>query len=421
MVKLLDKSRTSWFNYFYIVCMLIYAGQATVFARSLGDIRTLGTTFAIFITIVFIFHNGISFSRQYGYSLLVFLLYAVISSINNGQVNPTWIIEWFIKLTMAYCICQYFGSKLFVVIETALFHLSIIALFFWFIHLVAPVFMLNMVKTFEFSTPYTEEGNVYANMLFYTVNRGTISGDVSVFAIWNVRNAGFTWEPGAFACIICLGVFCNVLRTKLSFRNNYALVIFLANLLSTQSTTGGLILIMMGTLWLFANRKFAWGGIMIPLALGLYSLPFVGGKFSEELSGLDTMDYTRITGGNLGRIYSLQLDIMEFLRHPILGLGGWTKGSWYLQQGYEFNTVSGIGCLLSQYGAIMSLLFIFLLVKSCNYIKRLTGSRSAYILIVTMLGTMFSYNLWQHPLFISFWMFGIFANRVNPASIAVKK
>ena len=214
MIRLLDNSRTSLFNYFYIFCILMYAGQATVFTRHLGDLFSLGNAFALIITFVFILINRIHLTKNYAYSLLVFLSYAAITSVINRQVNPMWIIEWIIQLTIAFCMCQEFGGKLLAVIETVLYHLCIIALFFWIIHIVAPDVMLSIVDTFEFSSPFDEDGNVYANILFYTVNKGTITGSVSEYAIWLVRNPGFTWEPGAFASIICLGIFCNLVRTN---------------------------------------------------------------------------------------------------------------------------------------------------------------------------------------------------------------
>lgn len=410
MVKLLDNSRTSLFNYFYMFCILMYAGQATVFTRHLGDITSVGNAFALFITLIFIFKNKIKFNRYFFYSISVFIFYAAATSLNNGLVNPTWILSWLIKLTIAYCICHGLGKRMFVLVESVLCPLCAISLICWIIHILNPELIKSIVKTFEFSRPYAEEGNVVANMLFYTIT----VGDPDDFMFF-VRNAGFAWEPGAFASIICFGIFCNLLRTNFRFYRNFTLWLFLLTLLSAQSTTGGITLILMAGIWMVANRKYCWGIILIPAALGLLSLPFIGGKFSEEIRTLDAMDYTNtyVDGGNFNRSYSLVLDFQEFLRHPILGLGGWTKGTWYVQQGYEFNTVSGIGELLSQYGAIITLLFIYMLVKSCKYIKDVTGSSSAYVLIGAMLGMMYSYSLWQHPFFIAFWMFGVYAVDLN--------
>ena len=129
-----------------------------------------------------------------------------------------------------------------------------------------------------------------------------------------------------------------------------------------------------------------------------------------EFQYVSDMDYRTATGSTaFNRTYSLMLDWQEFLRHPLLGLGGWSKGTLYAQQGYEFATISGIGGLLSQYGAIMSILFFFLLIQSSRLIRFRMNKKNAYILIATMLGMMYSYGLWTTPIIITFWMFCVYA------------
>lgn len=409
MIRLLDKSRITWFNYFYIFCIIIYAGKATVFARDLGDIRTFGNAFALLITVYFFIVNKVKFTRKYKISISIFLLYAVVTSINNRMINPFWISQWLIWLTIAYGMCQGLGERLFVTVETVLLHLSMIALLIWVIELIFPSAVVFLVKTFEFSKPYAEDSNVAANMIFYTLSSDYGSATVADFIIFSKRNPGFAWEPGAFASIICLGIFCNVLRTNMRLRHNGALWGFFAALLSSQSTTGFITLIMMLGIWLIANKKYKWGFVIIPIAIAMFSFPFVRDKLFAELNNLQYNDYTQSSGGAFNRTYSLVLDFQEFLRHPLLGLGGWTGGTWYAQQGYEFALISGIGYMLSQYGAVISLLFIILLIYSAQIIKNDIGSNNSFILIAVILGMMYSYNLWMTPLYIAFWMYGVYS------------
>ena len=88
MLTLIDKTtKTSWFNYFFMFCIIaIYGGYATLFARELGDIRTLGNAFALFITIVFFIKNRIRFNQAFWISILVFLSYAAVTSLNNIMI-----------------------------------------------------------------------------------------------------------------------------------------------------------------------------------------------------------------------------------------------------------------------------------------------------------------------------------------------
>ena len=113
--------------------------------------------------------------------------------------------------------------------------------------------------------------------------------------------------------------------------------------------------------------------------------------------------------GSVGRLFSLQLNFEEFLRHPIIGLGGYAEGTWLALHGYDIATISGIGHMLVYFGAVMTALFLVLLFKACKYIKEKTNSSNSWILFVVILGMMVSYNLWKQPLYIAFWMFGIYA------------
>ena len=405
MVELLDKSRISLFNYFYLACIVLYAGKATVFARDLGDISTIGNAFALLLSIIFYFQNKIVFSKNYAKVIVVFLLYAAATSINNNMINPLWMSQWLIWITIAYFICQGFKERLFVAFETVLFHLSIIGVVLWTIQLVAPNIIAQLVKTFEFSKPYTEDGNVLANMIVYTlVNQDYGFSDFDLFA----RNAGFAWEPGAFASMICLAIFCNILRTNLSLKRNVSLWVFFVALFSTQSTTGFMIFMVMLAVWAIVNKKYIAIPLVIPAIIVLANLSFVNDKLLSEYEGLQNADFSGRSSGSFGRMYSFQLDFEEFLRHPILGLGGYQNGTWYKLQGYDFATISGIGHLLAYYGAIMTILFFYLLVRSCIKIKELFQTNNSFLLLVTIVGMMISYSLWGHPLYIAFWMFCVF-------------
>lgn len=394
--------QTSLFNYFFVFCLFIYAGSATVFARELGDIRTVGNAFAMFITAAFFVLNRIKLGKPYFISIAVFLLYAAITSFNNKMINPHWISEWMIWLTIAYLLCQGLKENLFAIVETVLCVLCVISLVFWGIHLIRPDLITTLVSVFEFSRPYAEECNVEANMILYTINADYSANDFQLL----LRNAGFAWEPGALACFACLGIYCNLLRTNLKLLNP-SLWVFLLTLASTQSTTGFIIFIMMIALWLALNKKYAYLILLVPVVIGLYELPFVKEKLTEEIDNMKYMDYSMVEGA-VGRLYSLQLNFEEFLRHPIIGLGGYTEGTWLAQHGYEVATISGIGNMLVYFGAIMTALFLFLLIKACLLIQKVFDSPNAWILIAIIIGMMVSYNLWKQPIFIAFWMYGVY-------------
>lgn len=407
MIKLLDNTKISWYNYFYMLCMMVYLGYATVFARSLGNISTWGNTFGIIITIIFIYNNKIKFNSKYFISIAIFLIYATITSINNGLVNPLWISQWIIWLSIAYCICYAFKNNLFIIYESVMFQLCIISMIFWTIHIISPETIIRIATTFEFSTPHGgDNSNVVKNIIFYTINRDG-SNEFSLIT----RNAGFAWEPGAFSSYICLAIFCNCLRSNFRIKHNYVLVMFIITLFSTQSTTGIMIFLIMIIVWLIINGKFLISFLLLPTLIYIFQLPFVQDKLLDEWGNIAEFDLSKIDSTGtyaIGRMQSLIINWQEFLRHPIIGLGGWRGGTWLNQFGYDnISTISGIGEMLAMYGAIMTSIFLILLFKSARKIAT-TMSKNGYLLLVVIIGMMFSYSLWDHPIYICFWMYAIY-------------
>lgn len=408
MIKLLDNTRISRYNYFYMMCMMVYLGFATVFARSLGNIATWGNTFALIITIIFINKNKVKFKKNYIISILVFLLYALVTTINNGILSPFWITQWLIWLTIAYCIVYTFKDKFFVLFETLIYHLSIISFVFWIIDIIAPSTLNSIASVLHFSTAHGgEKSNVAYNLIFYTLGSHEELSDY----VFIKRNAGFAWEPGAFASYICMAILCNSFRTDFKIKNNIPLIIFLIALFSTQSTTGTIILLAMVASWLIIKRKFWYALILVPIGIYIFQLPFVQEKLLNEYGNLEIFNLAYMSDDDtyaLGRMASFLLDWEEFLRHPILGLGGWTGGTWLAQFGYDnVSTISGIGGMLAMYGAIMTSLFLYLMYKSARLIAK-TMSSNGYLMFVAIIGMTISYEMWQHPIYICFWMFGVF-------------
>lgn len=410
MKCLTDNSRITRLNYLYLFCIIIYAGSATEFARSLGNIATVGNAFALLLTIIFIVKKQIIFNRRYLCSLVVFTVYAVATFIANKLINPLWLSQWYIWLTIAYVICQCYGKRLFVIYETIIYHLCIVALVFWGIYIIFPSLITSIVSILQFNNSYTDDVQS-KNMIVYTLMEESraLNNFVKI-----PRNAGFAWEPGAFASFICLAIYCNIIRTNFKL-NDKKIVVFILALISTQSTTGFIILIAMIAFWLIFSKRTYYAAILLPVILFMFQLPFVHNKIMDEYNNVSYVDISQFSKSTaLGRMASLQLDWNEFLLHPILGLGGYTDGTWLVRQGYDnIATISGIGKMLSMYGIIMTFLFVFLLIKSSIRIADLSNSSMKYLLLVPIIGIMFSYNLWLQPIYISFWLYFYYEKQIK--------
>lgn len=406
MIRLLDNTTTTKFNYFYLFCIVIFAGNATAFARSLGNPIALGNAIALLLSFLFCYKNKIVIKKNFIYTIIAYSIYAVLTFINNNLMSPMWYCQIVTFLFIAYIICQGYKKSFFVLYETIIYHLSIIAIIFWSVYLIAPGVIETVVSIFQFDKSYSEEAIDSKNMIIYTL----LSEDRQTNNYINLlRNAGFAWEPGAFSCILCLAIYCNMLRTNCKIKQNKHLLILILTLATTFSTTGYMIfLCMIFFVWFILKKKYAVGIILIPTIVMIFQLQFVQEKMFNEFTNVDNVNidlFDEEKTVSLGRIASLKYDFMEFLRHPILGLGGYTEGTWLAKMGYNIATISGIGKLLSMYGIIITIIFFVLLFKSAKIIGKNFNTNISWLLPVVIIGTMISYNLWLNPIYIIFWMY----------------
>ncbi len=406
MIKLLDKSKVSFFDYFYLLCIIIYAGQASAFAREFGDIRTVGNAVALVLTFLFAVSKKISIRKEFLIFLGVFTLYSflVIFSTNSFHYFLWGYSKWLIYFFVAYVICKGYGYRFVVLAETILLHLAIIGVVCWIVLLIAPGPFTRFLSSFSL-TPFNDnERFTSANVLVYTVILSSASGEYGVgYSI--IRNSGFAWEPGAFACFMCFGLCFNALRTNFKLKNNLPFVVFLIALASAQSTTGYTTFAIMLAVWLIYNRKFLWLLVLIPAFLYMMKLPFLGDKIDDQLTGFsDATLQNAGQGDSFDRLLSFRILWDEFLRHPILGYG-FAEPDF---EKYGLHTWSGIGRLLAQYGIIMSLGFFLLLINSARKLNKFFISSSGILLVIAMIGSMVSYMIWSFPFCVVFWLLCIF-------------
>lgn len=403
--------KTSWFNWFFLFVVIIYAGSASSFVRMYGDVRTLGNWFIVILTIIFYLNNGIVIGKKLFTPLLIFVLYAIATTIHNGVINAIWINKWIMTLFISYGICKVFGKNFFPSYEKIIYYLSIIALFFWVIHLIVPSQFVAFAKQIRFSHSYSQDWDTI-NIIFYTINDEThLSLDTRLL----LRNAGFAWEPGAFSVFLSFAIVCNIFRKGFRFLGNRHLIVFLIALLTTQSTTGYIILGMIAVVWLLASKHYLYVIMLIPLMIWVNTLPFMGDKIESQRGSVKEFSLAETdsrTHYNVNRFMAFAIYFDEYLRHPILGLGGYDDGTWLKQNGYDnIALASGIGQMMAMYGTIMTLLYFFLVFKT---IKKLRTEISRYgvLLLFPILGMLISYLIWLLPLFITFAFWGYFTDEI---------
>lgn len=410
-MRLLDNTKVDFFNVFFVFVVVIYAASASLFVRKYGDIRTIGSWVYTIFLIAFILRNKLNLERKLIWALFIFFIYALLTTINNGVINAIWINKWILTLLSAYAICKVFGSRFFVIYESILYYLTIIALICWFFHLLLPDIFIPFAHAVSFSSSLIENTDLdTTNIIFYTINdEYHLSINTRLF----LRNAGFAWEPGAFAVFLCFAIFCNGIRTGYRIKKNKSLLVFIVALVTTQSTTGFITLILMLFVWLIFKKKFALALIIIPLTLWVNSLPFMGEKIDDQqdyASDFSVLNIDPRYHYNVNRFVAFILYFEEFLRHPVLGLGGYDDGTWLRRNGYDnISLASGIGQMLAMYGAIMTLLYFLLVYQTIKRLRR-EVSTNGILLIFPLVGMLVSYLIWLLPLFITFAFWGLFSD-----------
>lgn len=406
MIKLLDQSKIPLFDYLYLFTVIVYSGLASALVRGFGDIRTLGNAILLFLTIVFAIYKRIAVKKDFIIVISVFVLYSILTIITTGAANTfLWLFsKWIIYLFTTYVVCQGFKYRFFIISETILYHLALIAIIGWLLLLLVPGAFINFAS--GIALPAFNDDPMFTSFNFwvYTIIPASVLDGAGEFYSL-IRNSGFAWEPGAFACFMCLAICFNAIRTKFSLKSNFALYVFVAALLTTQSTTGYSIFCVMLMLWLIANKRFSLLLLSLPLIPVVLDLPFMGEKLmlkSEDFS------YATLSGSNAGesfdRFLSFRILWDEFLRYPLFGYGY----SESMIEKLDMQTWSGIGRLLAQYGACMAFLFFYLLIKSAHDLNKYFCSKAGVMIIVTFVGMMVSYMLWMQPFWIAVWMSCVF-------------
>ena len=410
MITLLDKSKVSFFDYFYLFCVIIFAAQSSGLVRGFGDIRTVGNSFLLGMTFLYAMHRKVTIDRTFFTVVGVLTLYSalVIVATHSSEYFIYEYSRWIMVFLVSFVICKGYGYRLFIISETILYHLAIIALIGWVILILFPYQFTELASHISLKG-FNEGGDAYAdlyaeyNIIIYTINGINHLGETGDFYLFT-RNAGFAWEPGVFACFMCFAIYFNIMRVG-RFRHNKVFFVFLIALISTQSTTGYVTFALMMIIWVATSRKLYWLLVLIPVILLGLNLPFISEKIIANTEDIRSVTLeSAAQDGRYDRLFSFALLWDEFLLHPILGYG--FSESTLMK--YDIFVFSGIGKLLAQYGIIMSLLLLALLCNTSRNLNMITHSRMGYALLIIMLGMMISYSIWNQPFFATFWLYSVF-------------
>lgn len=434
MIKLYNDFKVKRFEYIYFFVMIIYMAQATSYTSRMVGGLTARPLFPfllpILLTIILLDRNKISFSHN-GLSKILFIV-----SIWTGCIiykeslysdkELSFYFFLFYAIIIAYIHVRVFGNKLFPLYEKIMVQMCVIALGLWLFAVLVP-------SSASFFRGFTKTGfgnNVFFIFTWMDPTHAQIENGI-------LRNAGFSWEPGRFAIMVLLAIYCNLLRNGIKFKNNRSVLILLLAMLSTQSTTGYI-----GTLALYAfwglkkfNMSYILGitFLMLPIAYYASQLSFMKEKIEKqldldyEIQELDDkIDYVNEVKqrneyvASVGRFQAMYYEAQNIKEDPILGYGISPRNSYFSTHiSSNFVLTGAILKIFGQYGIPLGLFFYFLLYKSSARIGREHGVNKGALFVIFLISCV-SYPLFLIPVFTAFWLYGLFRKDIPIENIKAK-
>ena len=410
------------FSIFYMLIMIIYMAQATrETSRMIGGLSGNPIPFLIPIVLTFILckKNPISFNdKKFYIVILLYLVWAISSLIKYGYNTEdiSYHIFMIYAIIIAYIHNKVFGYKIVPIYENCMVLFCKIAFWLWLIAVLVPA------SSFVFRL-FPETG--YGNSILYLFTwmdpaKGQVYSGI-------IRNAGCSWEPGRFAIMVTLAMFCNLCQNGIKFKKNKNIWWFIIALVTTQSTTGFVSALILYTIFLIKkfNLKYIIITlvIMVPVVYGIVQLDFMGEKITTKMTGAQDVSQREQTFayaatkyeegeyiGSIDRFDAMVFEWMNVKNDPILGYSRNVEHS-YFRTNISNNYVlaNGLVKVFGMYGIFLGLYFFYILYRSSKKIAQDSNAQRILAMFILFCLSAISYQILAIPIFTTFWFYGLFS------------
>jgi len=265
---------------------------------------------------------------------------------------------------LSFTFCVILKDRLTDYLVKVLIHLTIISFFFYFFQLIGLGNTLYSYFT-SINLPNGINSPGYSNILIFTYDTNH-----------EFRNSGFFWEPGAFVCILIVGLLLHLFTNKFSFDRRTKLL--LVGIVTTVSTTGYLALLILFFLWYRYKvpRLNIWVVVLIPVSIILIlNIPVLGDKISKTFDDDMSMSHSEIKRSErylkarqdrqvaLNRFSSAVVIYEAFGSELILGVSN--KYDEILNNIENVNISNGIMAFLAKFGLVGFIFVIYKYSKFC--------------------------------------------------------
>ena len=409
----------SFFEYFFVFVLIIYAGRSNTFVEKISIVENpIGTFIPILLSSLLAIKWRIVFNKQFSILIICLLIYFIAISIKYHEIRPTIFLDYFFKFFIVYATVKALKYNLFPIYEYLLYCLAIIALFMWCFQIILGNDTLynhfNKIPSIDSFSYVSGDG---LNAILYSIQPTTRS---LLYGYMIPRNCGYVWEPGGFAAYLCLAILNNLFISKSDKNSKTRFWVLLLALLSTQSTTGYVIFIVL-VIYKIVNKKLNILLLLMPVLVSaiiyLFSLPFMRNKIIEEFSQIGELDMLVENSIAMessyapGRFLSFVIAFRDFRNNPIFGLGSHNEESWTNKAGASISVISGIGYLLAQFGIVGFLFFILVTIRTSIFFSKYFNYKGRFLLFFIIILASISNSIVLLPLVMGFWMFALFEHQ----------
>jgi len=423
----LSKTTLSGFDYFYFFVVVIYAAMAVPATKSMMRPEGGGLiAYAIpwVLTLIIVLKHRVQFHNKNLVGVIaIFILWVILQTFKVG-IFYTGSIMFLGNILIAYILIRVYDFRMFFLYEKVVTGMAALSIIFWLSQVLMPsVFTAFMKATSIHEFP--SGGTIIASNIFFSLSdyaRGVYEGH------FLPRNSGFSWEPGRYASMLLFALFFNIIRIKFDVVNNKPFWILIVALLTTQSTTGYLGVVIIVFMIIFnKDSKFAVLStpfIILSIAAAIVFLPFMADKISSFWFNIETIEsiqvqvdyYMNESSYDIKivpqRFDSMVYHFMNFKDSPLLGYGIAPINSYVQKEISSFiSPTGGIIRLFSQFGIIIGIIAYFSLYKSSVWFSRFFGYKGEWWLFTLFTLLSVSYSFWIVPVFMSLWMFPLFHSK----------
>lgn len=366
----------------------------------------------LFVFGIVIFHKKFSCIPKILFvAITVWFIYFFINTIIIWSFHPYFMLTYVMYLVIAWLIVSEYKYALFEKYAQYIYYLSIISLVFY----ACEIFSYDALNRFmSFFDVNQGSGYNYKSIVLFT-----IPSEVDVYRM-HKRNCGFAWEPGPFSSFVAIALFYSVFSCKNNAFQSKRNIILIITILTTQSSTGYLMMLIIGVGYFVVGKnnvlkRYLVGVIIFMLSIYVYqAVPFLQEKIKQESMQdiSDIMRSSQIYKQNIkpGRFASFDLALRDFEKYPVAGIGGYKQLRSGTQGGMEVNIINGLGRILSVYGIIGSIIFLYMIYKSGKWLSDYYGYNNAYLYPIIFLVMGFGFGIIESPVICTLWLFPLFLN-----------